>query len=216
MSLAGPGPADVATDADRPGQQSWLQAVLASAGVGSLAGAIAGAVWGGLGGRIAMRVVFLTSSEHVRGLTSDDGFEIGTISGATVFLVIFTTVLGAIAGLLYGIVRMVTAGPPPLVAMGVGVALAAGGGASIVHRDGVDFRFLEPLWLTVGLFVLLPGLWGATVVLLTERLLRPGALSPTPPARIGERRFGLIGWTLLIVITVVGTLDLVADIDHLR
>ena len=38
----------------------------------------------GIGGRIAMRVVFLTSNERVRGVTSDDGFEIGTFSAATI------------------------------------------------------------------------------------------------------------------------------------
>ena len=135
-------------------------------------GAAAGLVWGGIGGRIAMRVVFLTSNEHVRGVTSDDGFEIGTFSGATMFLLIVTTILGGMAGFGVGIIRMVTSGPTWAVAIGISLAAASFGGASIVHTDGVDFRLLDPLWLTVGLFVLIPGLWGATVVVVTERLLR--------------------------------------------
>jgi len=46
----------------------------------ALAGGIAGFVWGGVGGRVAMRIVFLTSDDTVRGVISDDGFEIGRIS----------------------------------------------------------------------------------------------------------------------------------------
>lgn len=189
-------------------------AFAASAGITALAGAAAGLVWGGIGGRVAMRIVFLTSSEHVRGVTSDDGFEIGTISGATVFLLIFTTILGAIAGVGVGILRMVTSGPVWSVALGTAVATAALGGASIVHTDGVDFRFLDPLWLTVGLFVLIPGLWGATVVLSTERLLR-SELLPGLPARINRRYWGAIGWMLITALTIIGTRDLVADIATL-
>ena len=67
---------------------------------------------------------------------------------------------------------MVTSGPNWAVAIGTSLATASFVGASIVHPDGVDFRLLDPLWLTVGLFVLIPGLWGATVVVVTERLLR--------------------------------------------
>lgn len=161
-----------------------------------------------------MRVVFLTSSEHVRGLTSDDGFEIGTISGATVFLIVFTTILGAIAGLGVGIIRMVTSGPTWAVAVGTGLATATFFGAGIVHTDGVDFRFLEPLWLTVGLFVLIPGLWGATVIVVTDRLLRSSLATGVPPA-VHRRYLGAIGWIFLTCITTVGVRDLAADIATL-
>ena len=37
-------------------------------------GAVCGAVIGGLGGRLAMRILFVTSDEAVKGLISDDGF----------------------------------------------------------------------------------------------------------------------------------------------
>jgi hypothetical protein len=50
----------------------------------------------------------------------------------------------------------------------VGAALA---GASIVHRDGVDFTVLEPTALAIALFVLLPGLASLVVVVLAERAL---------------------------------------------
>lgn len=191
-----------------------MAAFAASAGIASAAGAVAGLLWGGIGGRIAMRVVLSTSDERVRGLTSDDGFEIGTISGATIFLLIFTTILGAMAGLVVGIVRMVTAGPTWVVAGGTSVASAAFVGSSIVHADGVDFRLLDPLWLTVGLFVLIPGLWGATVVVVTERVLRSDRVTGLPTG-VHHRYRGAIGWVFLVGVTMLGIRDLVADIASL-
>ena len=54
---------------DRPA--GWGAAILASAGICSLAGTLAGVVWGGIGGRLAMRLLFLTSDERVRGVVTD-------------------------------------------------------------------------------------------------------------------------------------------------
>lgn len=191
-----------------------MSAFVVSAAICASVGAACGLVWGGIGGRIAMRVVFLTSSENVRGLTSDDGFEIGTISGATVFLLIFTTILGGIAGLGVGIVRMVTSGPTWALAIGMGVATATSVGAAIVHTDGVDFRFLDPLWLTIGLFVLLPGLWGASVVVATEGLLRSERMTGLP-VHIHRRYRGAIGWIVLTGVTFIGARDLISDVAAL-
>jgi hypothetical protein len=149
---------------------------------------LAGFVWGGIGGRIAMRVLFLTSSDAVKGLTSDDGFEIGRISGDTIVLLIGTSIMGAAVGLFYGLLRMLLRGPRWSIAIGVGVAAAAGaGGGLIVNADGIDFRVLDPLWLAVGLFLLIPGAWGVTVVFLTERLLQSGTLFKTLPSQINNR-----------------------------
>lgn len=198
-----------------------IGAVLTSAGVGSMAGMLAGFVWGGIGGRIAMRVLFLTSSDVVGGLISDDGFEIGRISADTIVLLIFTTILGAIAGLLYGLLRMLIRGPRWLIAIAVGVAAAAGaGGGLIVNAEGIDFRVLDPLWLAVGLFLLIPAAWGVTVVPLTERLLQPGAVFKTLPAQIDKRFWGplgsALGWLILAAVTAFGLVDLVDDLERLN
>jgi hypothetical protein len=83
-----------------------------------------------------------------------------------------------------------------------------------VHTDGVDFRVLDPLWLTVGLFVLIPGLWGATVVLGTERLLRSDNLTGLP-LLVHRRYWGATGWIILVTITTIGIQGLVADISTL-
>jgi hypothetical protein len=213
--LPAPDPARVARPAPAPRDDSVIAAFCASGVIAGGAGAAAGLVWGGIGGRIAMRVVFLTSDERVRGLESDDGFEIGTISNATIFLLIVTTIFGGFAGFGVGIIRMVTSGPTWAVAIGTSLATASFVGAIIVNPDGVDFRLLDPLWLTVGLFVLIPGLWGATVVVVTERFLRSHHIEglPTPVHRC---YWGATGWILLVGITTIGIRDLLADIATLR
>ncbi len=209
-----PDPAPVARPATAPRHDGVLDAFCASGVIAGAAGAAAGLVWGGIGGRIAMRVVFLTSDERVRGLESDFGFEIGSISNATIFLLILTAILGGFAGFGVGILRMVTSGPTWAVAIGTSLATATFVGASIVDPDGVDFRILDPLWLTVGLFVLIPGLWGATVVVVTERLLRSDYSKGLPPL-VHRRYWGATGWILLVGITTIGIRDLHADIATL-
>jgi hypothetical protein len=207
-------PARVARLAAAPRDDGVIAAFCASGVIAGAAGATAGLVWGGIGGRIAMRVVFLTSDERVRGLESDDGFEIGPISGATMFLLIVTTIVGGFAGFGVGIIRTVTSGPTWAVAIGTSLATATFVGAIIVNPDGVDFRILDPLWLTVGLFVLIPGLWGATVVVVTERLLRSDHIEGLPPL-VHRRYWGATGWILLVGITTIGIRDLLADIATL-
>ena len=85
-------------------------------------------------------------------------------------------------------------------------------GSLVVSSGGIDFRILEPLWLAITLFVLLPGAWGVSVVFLAERLLRPGAVYANPPAKVNERRFGGLGWVILGAFTVLGVVDLISDI----
>jgi hypothetical protein len=200
-------------------RRTAVEATVTSAGVGGLAGALAGLAWGGLGGRLAMRILFLTSDERVRGVTSDDAFEIGRVSADTLVLVVLTTILGTLCGIAYGLLRVVIPGGTPVIAIGVAVSTAAGIGAAIVHVDGVDFTRLGPLWLAVGMFVALPAAWGATVVVLTERLLRPGALYASPPeaidARLGGVALGAVAWLVLAAVTAVGVADLVSDLGHL-
>ncbi len=188
-------------------------AVLASVVAAGVSGAVAGFVWGGVGGRIAMRVLFLTSDRRVRGMTSDDGFEIGRFSGDTIFLVIAMTVLGGILGSFYGIARHVFDGSKPLSRVGIVTAIGSFSGAAIVHTDGVDFRFLEPVWLSIALFVALPALWAATLVPLTERLVHTGRLPAVP--RIDDRPLGWVGgllaWTIMAAMSIVGIGDLIGD-----
>ncbi len=197
-------------------QATLVEAVATSAGMAGLAGALSGFFWGGIGGRIAMRILVLTSDDRVRGVTSDDGFEIGAITGETVVLLIFATVVGTIVGAVYGFLRMITTGPTWLVAAGVATAAATAGGASIVHTNGVDFGLLEPLWLAVGLFILIPALWGLTLVVATERLLQPGVLMSDVPDLVHRRYWRLTGWVIILALVATGLRDLARDISALN
>lgn len=135
--------------------------------VGTAAGAIAGFGVGGVGGRLAMLLLRLTSPDHVLGVTSDDGFEIGIVSVDTLQLLLAMAMLGAINGVLYAAARTAL---PERLRLPLWVAFAAAlGGATIVHEDGVDFTLLEPAALAIALFVLLPGVAAALVVVLVER-----------------------------------------------
>ena len=139
---------------------------------GTAAGAIAGFLVGGIGGRAAMLLLRLTSSDAVLGVVSDDGFEIGVVSVQTFQLLFLTTVLGGINGVLYAALRPAIPGRLRLPLWAGFGALA--GGATIVHDDGVDFTLISPALLSIGLFVALPGLAAALVVLLVERWQRAG------------------------------------------
>ena len=130
------------------------------------AGAIAGALVGGVGGRLAMLLLRLTSPDLVSGMTTDDGFEIGVVTTDTLNLVAGMTLLGGINGVLYAVLRR---GIPSRLRLPLWTLFGAVlGGATIVNDDGVDFTLLEPLALAIALFVLLPGLASAVVVVLVE------------------------------------------------
>ncbi|MGE4032393.1 MAG: hypothetical protein AB7I08_19420 [Thermoleophilia bacterium] len=192
---------------------------MTSVGVACLAGVIAGLAVGGIGGRVAMRVLVLTTDDRLDGITSDDGFAIDRFSVDTLNLVLACGLGGALAGGAYGLLRMALRGGRWVVAAGVAVAVGASAGAAIVNVDGIDFILLEPLWLTVALFVALPAAWGSSVVLLTEWLLRPGVLYARPPEGVDRRIGGVVvavlAWSLVALLAAAGVADLRADLDAL-
>ena len=84
----------------------------------------------------------------------------------TLNLVAGMTLLGGINGVLYAVLRR---GIPSRLRLPLWTLFGAVlGGATIVNDDGVDFTLLEPLALAIALFVLLPGLASAVVVVLVE------------------------------------------------
>jgi hypothetical protein len=114
-----------------------------------------------------MFILRLTSDASVRGLESDDGFIIGRFSFFdTSQLILVTMVMGSIVGLI------VVAGRPFFPKRGMTLAWtlagALTGGAILVHRDGVDFTVLEPHWLAVALFVVVPAAGAGGIAELVE------------------------------------------------
>ena len=123
-----------------------------------------------------MLLLRVTSPAMVRGVESDDGFEIGrfTLSG-TINLLAFCTLVGIVGGFGYRLVAPVLAGPSWLrqltIALGVGGLI----GSLLVHPDGVDFTLLAPAWLAIAIFVAIPFTYGAAIGPLTARWDRTGS-----------------------------------------
>ena len=185
----------------QPEERSPLLAWARRIGAAVAAGMLAGLVVGGIGGRIAMFILRVTSSSRVNGIESDDGFRIGQISGQTFFLLLATTALGAIGGLIYLFGRQWVPARWRVAVSGTsfGVVLAAG----VIKPDGVDFTLLSPLWLAVVLFVLISVVFGVVVSVLVERLLAREARQelgwwaylPLPALLLG----GPVTWVAIVV-----------------
>lgn len=180
-------------------------------GVLLAAGALAGLLVGGVGGRLAMGLLFRLNTS-TDGLTSDDGFEIGrfTLQG-TLNLLLVGTLLGVVGAVIYALLRHLMIGPRwfQLVSIGLGPAIVVGD--MLVHTDGVDFLVLDPLWLAVALFVLIPGLYAVTLSLLAERWLGP------PPPGMGDGRAAVVaGWLGRAALTVLAFNSLVSLVDKVR
>jgi len=166
------------------------------------AGVVAGALVGGVGGRLAMLVLRLTSSEELHGMKTDDGFEIGVVTFDTVGLIAILAAAGAVNGALYAVLRR---GIPARWRLPIWTVFgAATGGATIIHDDGLDFTVIEPLVLAVVMFVALPGVASAVVVLLAERWnrLEPFASRRRTAALVVAALAGTIGLVVAIPISV--------------
>jgi hypothetical protein len=169
-----------------------LLSALAFVNRGFLRGLACGAVIGGLGGRLAMFVLRLTSDSSLHGVQTDDDFTIGEFSTGTIFLVLFTTLLGGFFGILYLAIRrwLPERGRPAL----YGVFCALVGGAIVVSPGGTDFTALSPLSLAIAFFVLLPGLYGAAVSAWVERSVRAAPMQGS-----GWRWLALLPLLLLLI-----------------
>jgi hypothetical protein len=169
------------------GHDLALSARTVSAGV--VGGLISGAVVGGVGGRLAMMVLRITSDDYLHGLETDDGFVMGQVSTASLFLLVATTLLGVLGGLLYLAVREWL--PTQRRAALTGIFGGVVGGAVFIRSDGIDFRLLEPLPLAIVFFIALPAAYGVAMSVLVERRLRDAVAVERP------------GWWMLSLIPLV-------------
>jgi hypothetical protein len=128
--------------------------LLRRAWLAGAAGGFAGLLIGGVGGRLGMFILRLTSKDFMRGTESDDGFTIGRFSLDTGFLLLVTAALGSVAAVLYMSVR--PALPDRWRRAMWATACGAIGGATIIHKDGVDFKLLEPTSLAIAMFIAIP------------------------------------------------------------
>lgn len=129
------------------------------------------------------------------GLTSDDGFVMGqfTLSGSLNLLLIAGPFFGVLGAGFYVALRGLRVGSGWFQLLSISLGPAVVIGAMIVHTDGVDFRLLEPVWLAIGLFVLLPAVYVALLSVVAERLTERW---PEPP--LGVVVLGLLVWVPLL------------------
>jgi hypothetical protein len=174
--------------------------------VAATAGLATGALVGGLGGRVAMLVLRLTSDPALHGVDTDDGFTIGIVSGATFFLVAFTAFLGVLAGLAYLLARTwLPVRSRPIVSA---ILAALVGGSQVIRPGGIDFTLLDPLWLAIVLFVLIPAAFGALLAKFVERWLGdPTAFDGLPSIVAGAvlpvLPFAFLGMRGLLLVTTI-------------
>ena len=161
MGETATGPARSRSEAAR--LAAW-QILLATGG-----GAIVGLLVGGVGGRLVMLVLRLCSNGSVRGLDTDDGFEIGQFTSATIFLLTVTAGLGGATGVVYLAARNGLPRRGRAVIAGVFVAIVSG--ASTLDPYSLDFTILDPKPFAVASFILLPGVAAFSIAVAIEHLL---------------------------------------------
>jgi hypothetical protein len=111
----------------------------------------------------------LTSSDAVLGVATDDGFEIGQFTTATLFLLTVTAGLGGATGAIYFVVRraLPKRGRALLWAAVVGLFM----GADLLKPQSLDFTLLGPQSFAVASFILLPTVAAFLIAVILERLL---------------------------------------------
>jgi hypothetical protein len=182
-------------------------------GIGVLAGAVSGLVVGGIGGRLFMFVLAELNPEET-GVMTDDGFPMGqfTVSG-TVNLLVITTVIGVIGGLVFLALRGLRFGPRwfQVLSMPVGATLVIG--SMLVHSEGVDFTLLQPWWLAVGMTLAVPFLYTLMLTALADRWLgdRPSAWSRLPGLVPWVARAALTALAVVAIVNLVSTVDAIAN-----
>jgi hypothetical protein len=144
----------------------------------AVAGISVGVIVAGLGSRLAMFALRLSSPDWVNGIQSDDDFTIGRFTFfGTYNLLMLGAGVGIVGVAAYQCVAPRLIGPVWFRHATVGAAAGAVVGSMLVHRDGFDFRLLTPTWFAIGLFVLLPALFGATIGPVVDRVSRPTSIT---------------------------------------
>jgi hypothetical protein len=167
-----------------PRSPAYVEELAELARVIVVTGLVVGAVVAGLGSRLAMLLLRVTSPGYVRGVESDDGFTIGQVTlGGTYNLVVIGAAAGVIGAAAYAAVAPWLIGPIWFRRATVGATAGALVGSMLVHSDGIDFTVLEPRWLAVSLFVLLPALVGVAIAAVADMVAAPDSWTAQGRAR---------------------------------
>lgn len=213
---------DTSNDTDTAVTTSPEQRFLEGMRVTIVAGVAAGVLIVGLGSRLAMFILRITSPDSVRGVESDDGFTIGEVTlGGTYTLLFIGAAVGIIGAVAYRLVARWLIGPTWFRRLTTGLAAAVVAGSMLVHSDGIDFRLLQPKWLAIGLFVALPGVFGAMIGVFVDAVGRPGSWTTRGRRRwiltvLAMACFPLVLPILILPITVIGVGVVAHDVDAVQ
>jgi hypothetical protein len=166
--------------------------LLASSCIGS---ALAGVVVGGVGGRLVMRVSAIAADDSRLGLITDNGNEIGRISGdGTLALMTFVGLAAGLAtGLFLAALRTVL--PRRLLPLWVSVAMLALFSPAVIDHANPDFTIVGNRVLNVAMFAALFPAFGCSAIWIAERFERwlvvPPLVRLAPISLLGAG-FGLL------------------------
>jgi hypothetical protein len=178
------------------------------AALGTAAGALVGLVVGGIWGRALMAVLAALNGED-HGTRTDDGFTMGQFTlGGTVNLALVATIIGAIGGLVFLMVRGLRFGPEWFRTASVALGATVVVGSLLVHSDGVDFSRVDPVALTIGLTLSMPLLYAVGVSWLGDQWLGSG---PTLWDRLPAAAAWIARAGLAIIVALAGV-DLVRTV----
>ena len=149
----------------------------------SASGAVLGVLVGGVGGRLGMALLAAQNPEAT-GRISDDGFRIGQFTlGGTIQLLAACLQLGLAAAMIYLALRGLALGPQWLRVAELTVGGTVVFAAILISPDGVDFVILDPPWLPIAVFLVIPAVFLLLLCLLTEHWLAPTAWFAHAPVR---------------------------------
>ena len=167
-------------------------------------GISSGVILIGVGSRLAMLLLRVTSPDRVRGVKSDDGFIIGQVTLAGTYnLLVLGAVVGIIGAAAYLMVAPWLIGPKWFRRLTTGLAAAAVVGSMLVHPDGIDFTVLKPMWLAIGVFIALPGLFGVLVGVVVDAVGRPESWTARGRWRVALPIFLVACFPLSIFVVII-------------
>jgi hypothetical protein len=155
------------------------------------AAVVVGATVAFLGGRLAMRLL-AAANPGASGMVTDDGFVVGTVSvGGSTQLLLAAVQISMLGGALYLPLRALLLGPAWFRTATLSVGVATCFAALLVDPEGFDFVVLDPPWLPVVLFWVLPLVHTAVFATLAEHWLREDSWFMRAPDRT-------VSWTVLV------------------
>lgn len=175
-----------------------------------VAAVITGVICVGVLSRLAMSVL-ASRNPAAAGRLSDDGFEMGqvTLSGSANLAAVGVGI-GIVGWLTYLVARPLLVGPAWFQWFSLSIPPAVVAASMLVHPTGVDFTVLGPLWLAVGLFVVVPATYGP---LLHAVMLRVGG---APVGAALADRAPAVAWFLRTVVAALAVMSLVALATDVR